>query len=371
LCALSSLGCQSELFTNYGHESGPLARQSVNGVSVLGDMFRARGHEVSSSSWLSPGVGRRADVLVWAPNDFESPSPQVRAWIDRWLWEEEGRVMVFIGRDFDAAPGYWREMLSTAPPEMKSTIKSRLENAESMQQWMRKQLVYDEDREWFTTEGKNPLAAPPKLKGTDDWLRGIDPAKVKLELESRLTPPDDAEVLLAWGDDPFVSRQRHEYSGSIIVVANGSFLLNLPLVDHQNRRLAGKLIDEVEYDSPEGRVVFLESDFRGLPVYDKDPTDRAQTALDIVAVDPLGSIFLQLSFLGLVFCFARWPIFGRARPLEVPPTSDFGEHVSALGDLLERTDAATYAQERLSHYQQTIRTDAGGAARHRRGRRPR
>ncbi len=43
----------------------------------------------------------------------------------------------------------------------------------------------------------------------------------------------------------------------LLVVANGSFLLNAMLVNHEHRKLAGKLVDAI---GPGGRdVVFLES----------------------------------------------------------------------------------------------------------------
>ena len=52
------------------------------------------------------------------------------------------------------------------------------------------------------------------------------------------------EALLATEDDvDIVTRvtRRSWHGGQIVVVANGSFLLNLPLVNHEHRKLADKL----------------------------------------------------------------------------------------------------------------------------------
>ena len=82
-----------------------------------------------------------------------------------------------------------------------------------------------------------------------------------------------AEVLLRSGKDVLVSRRPYDES-QLIVVANGSFLLNLPLVNHEHRKLAGKLIDAV--GSPRKTVVFLESYAGGPPIRDKDPAAEAR-----------------------------------------------------------------------------------------------
>jgi hypothetical protein len=72
----------------------------------------------------------------------------------------------------------------------------------------------------------------------------------------------------------------------------------------------------------------------------------------LLKVWPLNAILLHLTILGIVFCLARSPIFGR--PRELPPDSpaDFGKHVAALGRLLARTKDRNYAHSRLAQYRQ-------------------
>ncbi|MGH7134232.1 MAG: hypothetical protein ACREHD_00745, partial [Pirellulales bacterium] len=81
--------------------------------------------------------------------------------------------------------------------------------------------------------------------------------------------------------------------------------------------------------------------------------------LEILAVWPFNVIFLQLGALGLIFCYSRFPIFGRPRPLAAPRLSDFGRHIAALASLLEKTGDRVYALNRVAHYQQTVRREPG------------
>jgi hypothetical protein len=139
----------------------------------------------------------------------------------------------------------------------------------------------------------------------------------------------------------------------VIVVTNGSFLLNLPLVNHEHRKLAGSLIDEVGVNR---RVVFLEAS--GDPeVLDKEPEVSIPSGLDFLGVYPFNYILLQLAVAGMIFCFARLPIFGKPRDDQPTQLSDFGEHVSALGELLAKTGDYQFAASRLAHYQQIARGD--------------
>jgi hypothetical protein len=70
---------------------------------------------------------------------------------------------------------------------------------------------------------------------------------------------------------------------------------------------------------------------------------------------------LHLAVVGIILCFSRFPIFGRARDLEPSGVSDFGRHVQALGELLQRSGDTAHAAARLSHYQQLTRPDSGAA----------
>jgi hypothetical protein len=344
-------GCDTRVETNYGSRHGPGPTESVNGTSVLGEMFTAAGHKVYSWHYLSPRLHDRADCIVWIPDDYKPPAANVRNWLEGWLTDQPGRTLIYVGRDFDAAPRYWTKVAPAAPPTQTTLIQSEIASEKSRITSDRAAMPTKEDCEWFELDSTTKLRQVKTLEGDPAWLAGIDPKKTEIELESRVKPPDEAKILLASKKDTIVSST--PYQGSqLIVVANGSFLLNVPLVNPEHRKLAGKLIDEIGL--PGQKVVFLESRSGGPPIRDKDPTLGSPTGLEIFNLWPTNWILLHLAAVGVIFCFVRWPIFGRPRRLKRVAQSDFGRHIAAEAELLKRSGDRTYAASRLLHYRQLV-----------------
>lgn len=192
------------------------------------------------------------------------------------------------------------------------------------------------------------------LSGEESWLADVDPAKVEIQLATNLEPDGEADTLLKSGDDVLVSSATvgKDGVGELIVVANGSFLLNAMLVNHEHRKLAGKLIDRI--GPPKKHVAFLESWSGGPPIYEKDPSGFS-TGVEIFHLWPANWILMHMAAVGILFCFARWPIFGRPREAPGEPVADFGKHIDALALLLARSRDRSHAMARLLHYQQTTR----------------
>jgi hypothetical protein len=101
-------------------------------------------------------------------------------------------------------------------------------------------------------------------------------------------------------------------------------------------------------------VVLLESDHGGPPV---DPPATDSSLWRALGAWPLNVILLHFAVLGVIFCFARWPIFGRPQMPPSYPLLDFGKHVEAVGRLLARTRDRDYAHGKLSQ------SEESGAAR--------
>ena len=352
LLCLLGVGCRRDIETAYGQRRGPGASASVNGTAVLAEMFQEAGHTVFSWGMLSPTLRRRAECIVWFPDDFKPPTEEVRHWLEAWLEEERGRTLIYVGRDFDAAWWYWRKVEPDALPDQLPLVREHKSAAKLGVFVDREQVPAWEDCGWFAVEGEYRRREVRSLEGTPEWLDGVDPAKLEIELAGRVLPSPYADVLLESEGDMLVSVEPWRESRAI-VVANGSFLLNLPLVNHEHRKLAGKLIREV--GPPTKTVVFLESRAGGPTIYDEDPTARPPTGLEVFNIWPTNWILLHLAVAGIIFCFARYPIFGRPRVPGPGGTSDFGQHVRALGDLLRRSGDLEYARARLSHYQQNVR----------------
>jgi hypothetical protein len=354
--------------TGYGKRRGYEAADSVNGTSVLASMFTQAGHKVRTVTRLSPRIDKY-DTIVWFPDDYAPPTQEQRDWLEMWLLTGSKRTLIYVGRDYDAESNYWADIQASAPPEQADELKRREATARSENDKARAAMPDEEVADWFTVRRDSPRREAKTLRGP--WADGIDAEKASIVIEGTLEPPQEdgaasdgatgsvtsVETLLASNNDALVTRLRDPAygDGQIIVVTNGSFLLNYPLVNHENRKIAARLVSEAE----PGDVLFLESGEGGPDISDKDDGNSIPTGLDLIKVWPLNVILLHLTMLGIVYCIARWPIFGRPRELPADSTADFGKHISALGELLRGTKDAAYAQARLEQYRTQGKRESG------------
>lgn len=378
LLGVAWCGCSSrDLDTVYGKRRGAQGGASVNGVGVLAGMFEEAGHKVTTRHYLSPNI-RNHDVIVWAPDEAAPLRDQrQQQFFDNWLRTGANRTLVFIGRDYDAATSYWEQVQATAPPDQAVEVLRRSAQARARRAQLGRDAAESTNLPWFRLLRDRP----PRLVGGRDsghpefggiWAESddLDPRQLELPLEARVEPlavgsPDDFggplqhEVWLSSGDDVIVRRVIRDgwRGGQVIAVANGSFLLNLPLVEPEHRKLAGKLIAAC---GPPGRpVVFLESGFGGPQVYEKEPGEAGLTGFEALTVWPLGAILLHIVALGLLYLFSRTAIFGRPQELAPDAVSDFGRHIQALGELLSRTQDHATAAQKLAYYHEKVRRESG------------
>lgn len=346
----ASVGC-SDIETEYGQRANT---SSVNGTSVLADMFEEAGHKVASWPWLSPRLQNEADVIVWFPNNFEPPSPEVRSWLEAWMMAKTGRTLVYVGRDYDAAPDYWEYLRQGTTGSQNTEISRKLADARNEFFNQRHQLPQDGDAEWFKIDSQATPRSVRTLSGKPEWTADVDPTKLQIELNSRFQPGAGDEILLESNGDALITRA--EWGDSqLLVVTNGSLFLNLKVINHEHRKLAGHLIDAV--GPPVKNVYFLDSKSAEARIYQEDPKRPSGNPLQRILRPPLDSIALQLALLGLLFAWSRLPIFGIPRKIEPPRLADFGQHVAALGELLAATGDEQYARSRLAAYHQLVRHD--------------
>jgi hypothetical protein len=395
---LACIGCASnDVTSTYGKRRGSEGGPSVNGTAVLAGMFEQAGHRVSSWKRLSPKL-EECQTIVWFPDDFAPPTVEQRDFLEWWLDNEPGRTVVYVGRDFDATSAYWQQVLPGAPPEQKLEVMRREATAQAAHDAVRNRMPDAELAEWFSVHRDEPYRKVDSLAGP--WSENVDPAKTDIELAGRFELPSEAEIdlwvnradnywdgrpaftpLLESGNDAIAYQVSYDEwdDSKIIVVNNGSFFLNLPLVNREHRKLAAHLVS----DCGEGRVVFLESGWGGPTVYDEEPGTKIPTGFEVFTVWPLGYIVMHLTVLGILCCIAIFPIFGRPKTApgsassriaaasgtadsEVAATvvrADFGKHIDALGELLELTEDRQYARERVSYYHEHVSRDSGASHR--------
>lgn len=357
--------------TAYGARNGYERTSSVNGTHVFGELFRHAGYTVRSSDRLSPRIDG-SDVIVWVPDTFSAPAQNVREYLEEWLLAQPGRTLIYVDRDFDGAIEYWDAMLKNADAE--DLLVAQREKGMAQHDYDKLSTAYGEsyDCEWYAVDRDLPLRRPQKLTGR--YAEEIDPAKTDLVLRSRIKLPKDwessttdnladklpnSEIVLSTADgkDPIVIRYSDEYDeydigSQLIVVNNGSFLLNQPLVNHEHRKLAAALIEECGYGET---VTFLESGDNGVEIVAASDVSAGRSGWEWLTVWPISPLGLHIALLLIVFCFAAFPIFGRPKRLPETRSSDFQKHIGALGELLEATDDYDYAQLRVRQYQQIAR----------------
>jgi len=372
-------GCEQEVAVLYGSRQ-PLYQgdASINGLGVLAEMFSRAGHRVSSTTRLTPRVARSADVIVWFIQDFTPPSKAAGDWLEEWLDMDSERTLIVVTRDFDAEPLYWTKVAPQANAQQAPLVASKGALAGLRFAGERTPTApQPEDWRWFTLDRSAALKqrGVTTISGDANWTAGVDATKLEIELYGRIQPKQtEDEVLLQTPGDVLVFRHRREPAvidwgdwgrfssrairlsdGQIIVVANGSFLVNMALVNHEHRKLAAALVNEV---GQEKRVIFLEAD--GNPeVLDEDPPPlRVPTSTMYFDVPRIQNLLWHLAVLTMIVCFGLFAIHGRPRRTPQPAPSDFGRHVEALGDLLSQTRNATYAQAKLSQYRTSGKGDA-------------
>jgi hypothetical protein len=398
---VATIGCApADIKTTYGQRRGAAGGPSLNGTAVFSGMFEEAGHRVITWRRLSPKLDQ-CNTIVWFPDDFQPPSEEQRDFLEWWLYEETGRTLIYVGRDYDAEIDYWRQVQAIAPEEQVMEVTRRLATAQARHDAARAHMPAAEPADWFTLWRDQPHRKVESIEGP--WSEDIDISQADIELNARLEVLTEAEnkawserVGNLWDDQAVFTRllasegesiitrvTMEEWKDSkILVVSNGSCLLNLPLINHEHREIAGKLIAEC---SP-GRVVFLESTFGGPTVYDDEPGAQIPTGFEAFTVWPLGFILIHFAVFGILLCVALFPIFGRPRgeassaglgaasaiaPGAEPAAStsrsvvraNFGKHISALGELLETTEDRQYARERVIYYHEHVKRDSGASHR--------
>jgi hypothetical protein len=214
--ALLISGCASQdLETDYGRRqaAAPLSSASVNGTDVLAGMFSEAGHDVASRRILISSEFKSVDTIVWFPDDYGVPEEEVIEWLDGWLSARRGRTLVYVGRDFDASPLYWRKMAPVAPADERVRYEARAA-ASALRSQISVRLTPERRKcDWFELADITPRQVH-ELSGP--WSRDMDAAKVEIEIDTALVPTRGARPLLASLDDPIVSVRQERDRKSVV-----------------------------------------------------------------------------------------------------------------------------------------------------------
>ena len=351
LLLISLTGCGGgTVNTTYGRSHS----RSVNGTGAYAGLFRAAGHEVRTAFRLTDELSEWADVIVrFSP--LPGPPPKDEAeWYDGWLDSASNRRLIYIPHDYDATREYWSRALAGLPDGAPARLRERIEEARNAaSDWAnqippRAKEPASPDR-WFAVETGQPSNVCATLSGS--WASGIEPARAALTRHEPLKVKDGVVLLEGDGKPLVVSRERDEDGSRVLVVAGGTFLLNLPMVEPARWPLAKRTVDWACLDDDgvgvaarPRRVAFVEGSFV------MGGASAGPSVFDLLYIAPMGRVAAQLFALGLVACLARAPRLGRPRP-SVPSGADRPvAHPEALGALLARTGQSREARSILDAY---------------------
>ena len=139
---------------------------------------------------------QRCDVIVWAPDDFDPPGPEVQQFFQQWLASQESKTLVYIGRDYDAEPHYWEAVLPTAPAAERIEVMRRRAQAAAQHDLARLIMPVDETIEWFTMRRDYPRREATQLQGS--WSAGVNVARTDIHTQGLLQIPTDQELQAVW-----------------------------------------------------------------------------------------------------------------------------------------------------------------------------
>jgi hypothetical protein len=330
-------GCSLPIDPSYGRVRGV----SINGTGVLAELFRDQGHTVRTAVRLTPELDRWAEVIVRFAPDPGPPKQDEADWYASWLDQGSERRMIYVPRDFDAEVEYWSEVIKLLP---KDAPQSQRDRAERLKKEARrpdpisplKAAPVARPEEWFAVETSNAASGPVVCKTLGGpWSTGVDAARASIERRSTLKV--DSETVLLEGDGKPLAIEWTRSNGSrVLVVANGSFLLNEPLTNPARLPLARRVVLWPGTDPR--KVAFVEGRFV-LGQVEQPPWPP-----------PSDWVLGQLLVLGLAACLARAVRLGR--PHAEPSTGEDrpAAHPEALGALLARSGRADEARALLEDY---------------------
>lgn len=356
--------------------------RSINGTDVFFDMCKTGKHKVHRTRFVSPRF-ERMDTVVWiCPEEMATPSAGAVDWFEKWLHEKPGRTLIFVPRTWEADVDYWTKAVPRTNSRDRWRAEAKLSEAQSARdRWLVKPVsagaasfasppsspsasssgttssgtASESTSAWLKLSKRSDRFEADGAEGMPGWTENLDLLSEPLEILVSMEPQDgDWNELLVGthlakpGEKETLAAVKRFGQSRLIIVQSPVFLLNESLVDHQRRKLAGRLI--AEFGPPRKNIVFLRMG-PSLRFIESDAADAPQnTPLILLQMWPIAVVCWHLILLGIAYTFWRWPIFGRARTLETTNTADFERHIDAYADLLAQTQDRTYAYGHIERY---------------------
>ncbi len=416
LVSISAGGCASDVSEKYGESEGFFAKASPGGISVFRSMVEYRGFKTYTVRSLSPVNMKRLNTLVWCPDAFPNHKKETMDWIEAWLSKGD-KTLIYIGRDFSPDSAYWDDIADQKGSDVsnRSQWLSALEHSAQAKNALhakRRQVRSVVVMPWCIWEfsGGNTQRVDPL---TGPWSKGIDADETTIYIRSSFAPIRTREVeeqkkrLEALMDPsaagnaatgnpisqaPPYARQRTDVDSNqleviegisfdqgedwtiylatsdqspliaminpnpidrskVMIINNASLLCNYSMLRSSHRQLASRIVDQF----PNGGVGFLSG--ANDPFIRSDDRDDQQRGFEMLTIWPLNVVTIHAAFLGVAFVLASFPIFGRPQRRRRMSVADFGIHIEAVGNLMQKSGDTQYAMKQIADYFRNVRKD--------------
>lgn len=363
LCAAWWLCLVPLVFAGCGRPSAPVSStygtsrtadsfHSLNGTSVFAELLRKQGLDVIVGNRISPAIERFQTIVWFCDPERGCPTGEVVDYLKEWGNARKGRVILFVGWSYDAGSDYWSRVAQSSDGETRRSALRQRALAIARGEGAREERMSDNDDSGMGEQ----VPAEPELVVSCDWFRmqqGVPAAIENLLMDGKpgtlpggtlrlgaeqLVPLPGARDSNQWYQTldgrPIafqVDRSRSGTDARVIVVSNGSFLLNYPLAVPGNGPLIRDFLARLSTCT--GPALFVvASDVRF--------TDREidnETAWSWINRPPLKFMIPHFLVLGLLFLVSRLPILGRPRRWILDQQPGFARHLLATGSLLRRS----------------------------------
>lgn len=376
--------------------------QSVNGLGLLAGWLRAQGQQVSRSKLLTTQL-EQYDLVIWTHVGQFPPAEEPIRVLDDWM--SRGGRLVFLGHDHDATLAYWQRVYHASGAGERALARWAYRHelahiqAPNSTPWVPSWTDSSHRPEpyptgyataWWQVAGDNsirfgrPRSVPDNDDPSDATELEQDPSNAAVEaaanspleplavqLNSPDLPPvrvrtwlqpqspaaqvttylqiDDQRIPVQWSD-----RAPASYGAKrrdLWVVSIPFFLTNFGILQPEYARYRDEFL---HLHSPYRRVLFLETG-PGPVLMSSTPAERIDRPWAWMTQAPFPLFALHAVALAIIFCFAKYPQFGRPKRVSFQPRNDFGQHLTEVGRLLRRAGSADYARQKLEQYYQVLR----------------
>lgn len=349
----TTLGCQQQLETRYAAIRG----ESINGISTFIQALRGSKHRVDTFSFLTPMLGESHDCIIIFADNYGQPDKKTVEALQSLVRGHRVRTILWVIKNGDVSTTYWNQLLAgNRLSEKQKEVATREREFSQSSELADRSLTFKLDKEGLyglENPKRNSSGKLTKVTLTGNPSRTVE---ALWPLQRKLIPKPRADVLWDAAGEPLLVEDFYQNT-RVLFLASGMPLLNASMVDPGNRILTESLIqligDDLKQQIGENHRIAIVPTTRFL---EKSDSQSESGMLHFLKVQPFPWIIGQMVLAMLLFCWWKFPIFGRPLLATHRELQQFSRHVEALGELLWRTQGNTFVLSRIREWQRVRKT---------------